>query len=413
MELAGRFARTIYEPFWRKYHSCSDCKLPSPALVVETLRIAGLLHDIGHGPFSHLLDDTILRPEFALTHEEISSYLVTHVVADTIKRIRRTPEGDRLQPDETIDPEVVANLITTGREKNLSPIWRTLLPVIRGAYDADKMDFLLRDGACCGLQGLDKHEVERLILTSFIARGLDGAPVFLLDSSSRIPLMAFLRQRQYLMEAVYYHRTVRALEATIRPALHWATRQILPKSPIQDPESYLCFDEYKLHTVLPEALNTENTDSEAREYGRTWKIVNDRKIPWKQVYEYSEMRRNIAPAFRPDPESVVRALLETKALIPLLKEHPELKENILVDIPITNAPKEVTETAKAFQVLVHDRQSGKIAPVKPQEFEREGVFSHLVFCRVYLHNSCATIKPQVLEACREAFKQDASDITSF
>lgn len=42
-ELAGRFARAVYEPFWRQHHSSSDLRLPSPALAVETLRIAGLM----------------------------------------------------------------------------------------------------------------------------------------------------------------------------------------------------------------------------------------------------------------------------------------------------------------------------------------------------------------------------------
>ena len=60
---------------------------PSEGLVVETLRIAGLLHDVGHGPFAHFFDDHVLRdfpaPDDArrtagktLSHEDLSQLIV-------------------------------------------------------------------------------------------------------------------------------------------------------------------------------------------------------------------------------------------------------------------------------------------------------------------------------------------------
>jgi len=406
MELAGRFARAVYEPFWRMHSK--EIELPSPALVVETMRISGLLHDIGHGPFSHLLDSEVLKPCFELTHEAISAYLITNELQDMIRGIRRTPDGDSLESGEEIDPEIIAALVTTGGEEQLKkePLWLALLPIIRGAYDADKMDFLLRDSACCGLQGLDKHEVQRLILTSFIARGKDGTPIFLLDSSSRISLMAFLRQRQYLMEAVYYHRTVRALEHTIAPTLRWVAREALSESPTENPENYLRFDEYHLHTLLSGAVNDILL-------GETWKAVNERKIPWKQVYEYSEKQKKILPVSKPSAERVYEALMETECLRELLGQHDNLKDGIFIDIPITNAPKEVREASMAINVSLHNRQTDQITHIKPQEFEKEGVFPHLVFYRVYLHDSLKQLKPNIQKACDQAFGQSTGDITSF
>ncbi len=420
MELAGRFARTVYEPFWRTY-SNKKIELPSPALVVETMRIAGLLHDIGHGPFSHLLDNEVLKPCFDLTHEAISAYLITNELQDMIRQIRRTPDGDSLEPEEEIDPEIIANLVTTEGEEQLrkEPLWLALLPIIRGAYDADKMDFLLRDSACCGLQGLEKHEVQRLIFTSFIARGKDGTPIFLLDSSSRIPLMAFLRQRQYLMEAVYYHRTVRALEHTIAPALRWVAKEALPESPTENPKDYLHFDEYRLHTLLSEAVNDDIEEGDV--LGETWKAVNERKIPWKQVYEYSEKPDKITRASEPSAERIHEVLLKSKCLCEPLEQHgnlkdislKDIKDNTFVDIPIANAPKEVRKASMAINVLLHDRQTDQITPIKPQEYEKEGVFSHLVFYRIYLHDSLKQLKPRVQKACDETFGQSRGDITSF
>lgn len=117
MELAGRFARTVYGPYWQQFHSKLD--LPSPALVVETFRIAGLLHDVGHGPFSHLLDYRYLEPTFGLTHEKMSAHIIRDQLAPIIAGIRQTPDCDRLEDDESIDPEIIASIVETGGERNL------------------------------------------------------------------------------------------------------------------------------------------------------------------------------------------------------------------------------------------------------------------------------------------------------
>src|SRR5579884_1452593 len=55
MHLAGEWARRLY-PTLRRQHP----DLPSSPVVVETLRLAGLLHDVGHGPFGHFFDENYL-----------------------------------------------------------------------------------------------------------------------------------------------------------------------------------------------------------------------------------------------------------------------------------------------------------------------------------------------------------------
>ena len=71
MHVAGRFARHLYPSLKQTVPD-----LPSPHYVEELLRIAALLHDIGHGPFCHFFDQNILAP-FHLTHEQIGQTIIT------------------------------------------------------------------------------------------------------------------------------------------------------------------------------------------------------------------------------------------------------------------------------------------------------------------------------------------------
>src|SRR5205809_3522183 len=118
MHEAGLWARHLY-PSLRAVLASRGEAIPSEGLVVETLRVAGLLHDVGHGPFAHFFDDHVLarfeapadprRPAGKrLSHEDLSQLIIERELGSVIGGLRRAPgtvpERDAFARGEAIDP---------------------------------------------------------------------------------------------------------------------------------------------------------------------------------------------------------------------------------------------------------------------------------------------------------------------
>src|SRR5689334_16687522 len=119
MHEAGLWGRSLYPSLRSSLASLAPGEpVPSEGLVVETLRVAGLLHDVGHGPFAHFFDDRFLadfpapadprRPGAkTLSHEDLSQLVIERELGALIRGIRRAPgagpDRDAFARDEAID----------------------------------------------------------------------------------------------------------------------------------------------------------------------------------------------------------------------------------------------------------------------------------------------------------------------
>jgi len=153
---------------------------------IQILRMAALLHDIGHFPFSHALEIPIMKrsSDGKKTHESFSEHL-----------IRNSKLKDAF---ETIKPEEVASIIA---KKYTGNNYYSLL--ISSDLDVDRFDYLLRDSHETGVS-YGNFDVDRLIQTMLINEDEEFLAV---EDKGRQSLEQFLMARYHMYQTVYYHKT--------------------------------------------------------------------------------------------------------------------------------------------------------------------------------------------------------------
>ncbi len=274
MHLAGRFARHLYPSLKAAAHDC-----PSANYVEEFLRIAALLHDIGHGPFGHFFDDNYLAL-YDLTHEKLGQHIIRTELADIIKAIRRSPTGE-FAKGEKLNPDQVAFLIGKGPGSTSSkqPHWTVFLqPLLSGIYTVDNLDYVMRDAYMCGV-AIGAVDIDRLMYyTFFTDKGLT------LHKSGLTALNMFLNARLYMYTNVYYHRTTRAIDEHLKELFKETMARIFPYgNPVKNLQDYLSLTDWSLLEGVRKWEGSKNTETAM--LGREWAAILAREVKWKMAYD--------------------------------------------------------------------------------------------------------------------------------
>jgi uncharacterized protein len=292
MHEAGLWARSLY-PSLRSTLAVIGEPLPSEGLVVETMRMAGLLHDVGHGPFAHFFDDHVLAafpaPEDArrpagkrMTHEDLSQLIIERELGPLLRGLRRAPgavaERDGFATGESIDPAWVSFLVSKPALVDAAmPRWvRWLQPLLSGVFTVDNLDYVRRDAYLTGV-AIGPVDVERLRRYTFVSeRGLTlfepGLPA----------LEMFLTSRRFIYQQVYFHRTVRAIDLDLGEVFGPSILAIFGEgSPGDRLAAYADLDEYGL---LHQAARWARGEAVAdRPAAGDWTVTQDIAAGWQAI----------------------------------------------------------------------------------------------------------------------------------
>jgi HD superfamily phosphohydrolase len=172
---------------------------------VQALVVAALLHDIGHYPYSHTIEE-LGSP--VITHEQVGRSIIENSEIATI-----------LERDYHLSPERVADFIDPPRTRTRDADDELLGHLLSGALDVDKLDYLPRDARACNVPygGVD---VSRLLGALRVHANVDGQRRIVVTHKGVSPLHSLLHARQEMFDNIYWHHTSRALQVMLVRAVH-------------------------------------------------------------------------------------------------------------------------------------------------------------------------------------------------
>ncbi len=193
----------------------------------DAARVAALLHDVGHGPFSHVFEQLLIR-DLDKTHEDITSWIIEKSeISDKIAKMGYKPEE--------VGKLAVGKLHKSGKA--------FLDQIISSAVDVDKQDFIVRDTYHTGAE-YGFIDVFRLIHALDVL-GEDLA----VELGALSALEAFMIARIESFKSIYFHRVGRAAQIMLATAMEKANEE-LGLTAFKTPEEYLAMDDYTVWSAL-------------------------------------------------------------------------------------------------------------------------------------------------------------------
>jgi len=328
----------------------------------QSIRMAALLHDVGHGPFSHVFEH-VLTKFLNKTHEDMTTWVIQKSeLADTLNRLG-------------YDPEVISKLAVGSLHK---PGKAFMDQIIRSSVDVDKLDFVVRDTHHTGAE-YGYVDIFRLIhMLDVLDENLA------VDLGALSALESFILARMESFKSIYFHRVSRAAQLMIAMAMEQAKDE-LGLTDFQSPEEYLALNDYIVWAMLKKCEKSKEI-MEKLERRRLLKIAYDRTFHVRDktisgIFGNEEIRNKIrdqiASKAGVEPRSVV---IDVPTLPSVPYRHSVLLEPM--EIPVfqktrdgQKVPRRLSDISGIFDVL---RGFINILRVYTEEAHRERVGSAAV-----------------------------------
>jgi len=261
---------------------------------VQMVRIAGLLHDVGHGPFSHIYESLSIK-YLEKTHEDLTRWIILESeLADILS-------------DAGYSPQKISKLVT-GDMREEGKLF--LDQIISSSVDVDKMDFIIRDSYHTGAE-YGYVDIFRLIYTMDVLNGNLSVDLTALSS-----LEAFILARIESFKSIYFHKVARAVQIMLLKAMELAKDEI-PLVDFTNIDEYLSLDDYTVWSMLRKVKKSNELIQklERREllkaaYNRTF-YVRDETV--SSIFTNERVRNKI------EEEIAEKAGVE--------------RENVIIDVP--------------------------------------------------------------------------------
>ncbi len=229
MELATRIFDGLFKP--------GDLDEAFRKRMRQAVRLAMLLHDLGHAPLSHTME---MRMPAGVTHEDYTYRLITD---SSFSR-----EMTRLFADDGVYPKDITSLEFKQGGLNYQPI---LKQIISSECDADRMDYLQRDSFYCGVN-YGKFDADWL-MSCLTAIEQDGAVYLGIKSKGMFSFEDFLLSRYHMFASVYLHHTPVIFEKMLQKYFKESKEAFeLPA----DLEAYIKLDDIDIQMHLRQSKNS-------------------------------------------------------------------------------------------------------------------------------------------------------------
>ena len=302
---------------------------------IQELRLSALLHDVGHGPFSHLFEEALTEKR-NVTHEDMSQRIIKETeIKDIIEK----------HGFNSKDISELALGLSQKRPKFMNEI-------IAGGLSVDIMDYLLRDSYFTGVE-YGRVDVHRL-LDSFEIVDERLA----IDQAALYAFEAFTIARYEMFKAVYFHKTVRAAQAMLTRSIILADDE-LNLTDVSDLKDYLKLTD---ELTLAELIDLEPKSEELSQAKQLAIGFRDRRLI-KCVFEKIVHRK----------DTFIERILNQKSIrdkisLEVAKEAKIDSDLIFFDVPTTpSVPYTSSRQSLSSITLVYKTTEGRryeIIPIK-------------------------------------------------